>query len=54
MTRLPKLNQYRPVKVTSERPLHSIFDDRPVGMVSNKMSIATIFGHKHFKQKFYQ
>ena len=51
VTRLPKLNQYRPVKVTKERPLHSIFDDRPVGMVSNKMSKATIFVHKHFKKK---
>ena len=25
---------------------------KPSGMFSNKMSISTIFGHKHFKQKF--
>ena len=23
----------------------------PIGMVSNEMSIVTIFGHKHFDQK---
>ena len=25
-----------------------------LGMVSNKMSIGTFFGYKHFKQKFYK
>ena len=24
------------------------------GMVSHKMSLITIFGHKHFRQKFHQ
>ena len=25
-----------------------------LGMISNKMSLITIFGHKHFRQKFHQ
>ena len=36
--------------------LKHAFDEHPMakqglGMISNKMSIMTIFGHKHFKQK---
>ena len=25
-----------------------------LGMISHKMSLITIFGHKHFRQKFHQ
>ena len=26
---------------------------KSIGMISNKMPMVTIFGHNHFKQKFY-
>ena len=33
----------------------SVMTSTPVvGMISHKMSLITIFGHKHFKQKFHQ
>ena len=28
--------------------------DNVLGMISHKMSLITIFGHKHFRQKFHQ
>ena len=34
--------------ITAKSPCTGI-----LGIVSNKMSITTIFGRKHFKQKFY-
>ena len=32
----------------------SVHSPYRVGMFSHKMSLITIFGHKHFRQKFHQ
>ena len=40
-----------PDEILNKTLVDKIYDG--LGMVSHKMSLITIFGHKHFRQKFH-
>ena len=60
ISKLPPLNNPLPplhhaASKGDKNKLRILLEEVPVlGMVSNKLSIVTFFGHKHFKQTFYQ